>query len=661
MRKLFTILLLLSIGTRAQYYGVPYPTAGQNPGALNNDDEYPVGSGLSTTWTSIHPGSAATPAWSPQQSIPFTFQFNGAPVSNFFVSTSGVLTFSATPGTAPAYANQVIPSTLIPDQSVMAWGIEGTGSNDNIVRKLFGNAPNRQLWIMFSSYTVTGSTSYQYWSIVLEETSNNIYVVDQRCSNPSQAGVTIGIQIDQSNALCIGNTNNLSSLAGTNFKPADNAYYMFVPGTQPANDAHLLNISTYEYQALPNAPFTLEGNIHNAGSSNINSMEITYAINGGAAVNNVISGLNIAPGTSSAFACTVPWNPSAAGAYTVEMAVATVNSNADLNTTNNTATKTINVVPALTQLTPLFEVFTSSTCSPCAASNPILDALLDANPNKFTCVKYQMDFPGTGDPYVNADGITRQSYYGVTGIPDIRLDGTQDISAAAFGQPDFDAEYLKPAFMNINATWSITNKTVTVNAAVNALTDISGTNRLFIAVVENPTVGNAATNGETEFHYVEQKMLPNGNGNTLAAIMNGVPQNISATYTFPDTAKVENFNNLLVAVWVQNVNTKLVHQSTFATKVLGRQEFETPAGGIVSVYPNPAGEQLTLAYQLHKDQQVSISLVNMLGEVVWLSGEMNGGHGLNKQDINLSGLSSGVYFADLSIGNNHYRTRFVKQ
>lgn len=485
-------------------------------------------------------------------------------------------------------------------------------------------------------------------------------MVDQRSSNAAQAGVTIGVQIDASTALCIGNTNNNVSNAGTNPNASDNSYFMFIPGTQPANDAHLLSISNYEYQALPNAPFTLTGNVHNAGSAVINAMEVAYTINGGTPVVNTISGLNITPGTSGTYTCNVPWNPGAAGTYSVNVTINTVNGSTDANTFNNTVTKSIIVVPALTQLTPLFEVFTSSTCSPCAASNPILDALLDANANKFTCVKYQMDFPGTGDPYVNADGITRQTYYGVTGIPDIRLDGTQDISAGSFGQTEFDAEYLKPAFMNINATYSVSNKTVTVNASLNALTDISGTNKMFIAVVEDPTVGNASTNGETEFHYVEQKMLPNGNGNTLSAIQNGVTQNVTASYTFPDTAKVENFANLLVAVWVQNVNTKLVHQSTFATSTTGRQELEASAGGIVSVYPNPADNQISLAYQLHEDKQVNISVVNMLGETVVVLDALNGAHGLNRQDINVSNLASGVYFIDLRVGNNHYKTRFVK-
>jgi hypothetical protein len=112
---------------------------------------------------------------------------------------------------------------------------------------------------------------------------------------------------------------------------------------------------------------------------------------------------------------------------------------------------------------------------------------------------------------------------------------------------------------------------------------------------------------------------------------------------------------------VQDVNSKLVHQSTYATKLLGRQEFESPLGGIVSVFPNPAGQQVTLNYQLHQDQEVNIRVYNALGESVWSSGNIQAGHGLNRQDINLSGFSSGIYFADLQIGNNHYRARFIRQ
>ena len=117
-------ILVLAIGllffggaTAQSYYYVPHVNAGQNPGGLNNDDEDPTG-GLPATWTEIL-DSSATPKWSTNQTIPFSFNFNGSAVTEYKVSNSGVLTFSTSVTAVPGFTNDYIPSSSIPDQSVM--------------------------------------------------------------------------------------------------------------------------------------------------------------------------------------------------------------------------------------------------------------------------------------------------------------------------------------------------------------------------------------------------------------------------------------------------------------------------------------------------------------------------------------------------------------
>ena len=176
MKKFLLLAAILCTGlaTQAQYYYLPFTSnPGQNPGNLNTDGEYPVGGGLPAGWTTIRT-SSATPAWSNLQTLPFAFNFNGAPVTDYKVSTTGILTFDvASALAAPASASQALPSALIPDNSVCVWGLQGTGANDNVVTKTFGTAPNRQHWIFFSSYSIPGNTAgWTYWSIVLEETTN---------------------------------------------------------------------------------------------------------------------------------------------------------------------------------------------------------------------------------------------------------------------------------------------------------------------------------------------------------------------------------------------------------------------------------------------------------------------------------------------------------
>ena len=147
---LFTGLILISGLVFGQaYYYIPNLSAGQNPGGWNNDDENPT-AGLPVTWTTIL-GSSAAPTWSPNQTIPFSFNFDGLAVTEYKVSSSGVLTFNTSATSVPGHANDYIPSSSIPDKSVMVWGIQGTGSNDGIATKTFGAPPNRQHWVFFAS------------------------------------------------------------------------------------------------------------------------------------------------------------------------------------------------------------------------------------------------------------------------------------------------------------------------------------------------------------------------------------------------------------------------------------------------------------------------------------------------------------------------------
>ena len=166
-------------------------------------------------------------------------------MTDYKVSSSGVLTFTTSAATAPAYANAAIPDASIPDNSILLWGLAGTGANDEIVTQTFGTAGSRQHWVFFSSYD--GGGSWSYWSIVLEEGSDKIYLVDQRHGTTAAPALTAGIQINSSTAFSVLGSPTLNTIAGTNADDTDNNYYEFIFGSQPDNDANLtaLNITQY--------------------------------------------------------------------------------------------------------------------------------------------------------------------------------------------------------------------------------------------------------------------------------------------------------------------------------------------------------------------------------------------------------------------------------
>jgi len=308
---------------------------------------------------------------------------------------------------------------------------------------------------------------------------------------------------------------------------------------------------------------------------------------------------------------------------------------------------------------PLLEEFTSSTCPPCAANNPTFDAMCDANEGNYVCVKYQMNWPGSGDIYYNSDGSTRRSYYAVNGIPYLVVDGTPwATQPAGFTSLDLMDEKATSTNLVINAHYTLSGTNLTVYGNLLPQADITGNNRRYIAVVERHTHNNTGSNGETEFSFVEQKMLP-GSGTYTTGLTNGAVVPFTVTVDLSTATNIEDMNNLLYAVWVQTASTKEVLQSTWATLPNGVQEIDNTSSGIISLSPNPSVNQTSLDYQLQDNASVTLSIVNSIGQLVIEKNIGNVNFGLHNETIDTNNMAAGIYFVDLQIGSNHYRQKLV--
>lgn len=671
MKKIYAFLFILSIislKVNSQYYYLPSIQPG-NPGGLNTLSEYPLGSGLSSTWTSILGPSNSTPTWSSVETIPFNFNFNGSAVTQYKVSSSGVLTFTTSATTAPSYVNSALPDASIPDNSVVIWGLEGSGSNDNIVTQTFGTAGSQQHWIFFASYTAGGSWSY--WSIVLEEGTDKIYIVDQR--HGGSPSVTAGIQINSTTAISVDGSPTLGKLAGTDATDADNYYYEFIFGTQANYDVAGVSMNTFPYLVLGNAPFDITGEVTNYGTSTITSMDINYSINGGATVTQSVSGLNIATFDNYSFTHGTGWTPAAIGTYQIDIWASNINGNTDMNNSNDVASGSVDVFNSSTQRTPLFETFTSSTCGPCVAGNAQLDVIFAANPNKYTSIKYQMDWPGAGDPYYTDEGGDRKSFYGVSSVPRLEIDGGWDSNPSSLSQEIFDDYYIVPAFTDLSATYSVGGQAIQVDVTIDPLENIPSNNLVVhIAVFEYITYNNIGSNGEIEFHNVMKKMLPNSGGSAIASLQANVQQTVSRSYNFngsyvlPSNGQtpvnhssqhtVEEFTDLGVAVWIQDEVTKEVFQSTTGSLVAGINNQNEQLLS-AKVYPNPVRDNATLAFYLKNSGDVTIKVHNSIGKEVMASNLKNQSFGRSITQINTSELPSGLYTISLNTENE----RIVKK
>lgn len=328
---------------------------------------------------------------------------------------------------------------------------------------------------------------------------------------------------------------------------------------------------------------------------------------------------------------------------------------------------------------PFLEIFSGSTCPPCKPASDYYNPVLDANHGEIVFVKYPMSWPGAGDPYFTDEGNERRNYYGVTGVPDSYVNGTDfstynlnDAVIATWNQ-EIAKVRMKLKYMVDPAT-----QEVTIVAEAKAMEAVAGPLRIFVAITEETTYNNVRTNGETEFHEVLKKQVPNGNGfSYFQGLAFNEKAEISTSYTFQGNYRepagasdqidnatehsVEDFNNLNVIAWVQNIQTKEVYQSVQGTEVSTSDELvfvpsqEEWVNGIAEegfnnafeTYPNPANDQINVEFEFSAGTDVTINITDMLGKVVYTHPTQGYGAGQNRVILPVSNLETGIYMVNV--------------
>jgi len=115
--------------------------------------------------------------------------------------------------------------------------------------------------------------------------------------------------------------------------------YNFTVTLPLAYNAALSKISTYGFNDLK--PTAVHGQIFNMGASTINTIDLAYSINGAAPLTETLTNLNIQPFISAHFSLSNLWTPTDTGFYNLRVWLSNVNSNPDLNTSNDTLSKAV--------------------------------------------------------------------------------------------------------------------------------------------------------------------------------------------------------------------------------------------------------------------------------------------------------------------------------
>ena len=437
--------------------------------------------------------------------------------------------------------------------------------------------------------------------------------------------------------------------------------------TPSALDMKGVDMTTPSTIILANGPVTVSGKLQNMGTTTVTSMDVNYSVDGGATVTESLSGLSLATGDYYDFNHGTTWSPTAAGVYDIAVWATNINGASDMNTANDMVSGQVTVYDNATIKRPMLESFTSSTCGPCVAGNVNVASVLTAySDDQYSLLKYQMSWPGSGDPYYTLEGGDRRTYYNVNAVPDFILDGNVwQGNSSSLVNSQVDAVLANPAFAEISSYFTVTGQTVDITVSINPIGDFANSLTLYTAIYEIKTYNNVGSNGETEFGNVMKKMVPGSMGFALPTLQTGVTvvENFSHTfqgsYTLPPDANnpidhttqhsIEDFNNLGVVTWIQDDATKEVIQSTVST--ISGTSVEELSTTKLMLFPNPAENTATVAFEGLEGSDIKIDLYNLLGELVF-TGNHTSASNFDYYNIDVTTLNNGIYNLVLTVGES---------
>ena len=302
--------------------------------------------------------------------------------------------------------------------------------------------------------------------------------------------------------------------------------------------------------------------VQNIGTTPITSFEAKYTINNKVFTETFNTNIETLDFQQFTFSENIYINP---GEYQPKVEILSINGQDDSNVDNNILEKNIAVGMGYASKIPMIEHFSSSTCPPCVNANIMMLQVEKDNSGKYTYVKYPVKWPGLGDPYATNECKTRVDYYKVQNAPEFYLDGNlrkyEIVTSEALNEA-----YGTPTYVDIRGAFTVDGNTINLTADFMSYITMNNV-RAYISVNEKTTTGNAIPdslggNGEKEFHHITMKMLENSDGNIIN-IKAGECTRLNFSYDMKNSF-MEDINDLEVALWLQDYETKEIYNSRFA-------------------------------------------------------------------------------------------------
>ncbi len=410
---------------------------------------------------------------------------------------------------------------------------------------------------------------------------------------------------------------------------------------------------------------TLGGTAFNNSITPVTTFKVHYQQGNGPVTTDVISGVNIAPFASASFTCPTAYTmPSSIGDYPIDMWVELTGDVDDNNDSNSTVITAASFMP---QKKIFVEEGTGTWCGWCPRGAVYMDSLYHTYPSSFSLAAVHNNDPMTLSAYDAFIGTK------INGYPSVVID-RREVKDPSELIDVYNAENDYFGFADITLTdVSAAGFGYSVKATVKPAIDLSGDYRLALILTEDDVHGTGSTWAQSNYysyasnnipltgaghdwqsedaHVPDSKMYYNFVARHVVPSPDGAANSLPATmtagntydYTFTTTINPGYKRDKMRAVVVLIRNSDgAVLNSNNLTVPLGVSDVASSVDNM-SLYPNPAINNVVVSLGLSESSKVSIEVTDAMGRTVSSIPAQSLAKGNHKINISTEALANGIY------------------
>ncbi len=308
----------------------------------------------------------------------------------------------------------------------------------------------------------------------------------------------------------------------------------------------------------------------------------------------------------------------------------------------------------------LLEHFTNMSDNLSSSANTLVNAISSGKKGDMINIQYHTNFPGP-DPFYDynpGDASARILFYGLMRAPYTFLDGgtkkdfanIYDDDIAKIDNNDITKRSLINSKFAISLDPVISGGILSIKGQITALEDINADNlALFLAVTEKENKDNyTGAQGEKIFYNVFRKFVPDAGGIIMKNSWTKGEVVSIAEKTWP-VEKILRASDIEIVAFLQNAVTKEIYQAFSVIKpnvIVGIEDPGLGKPGAFALYPNPARDKITIAFEKPLTTEADIIIYDFRGLQV---NSYKAGPGSLDFTIENPGLRGGIYLVRVSM------------